>query len=575
MRPLKPDSISQNAEWEDSTEIRLARARIQVALLEEGEILNEHYCYGDYVRRRANFLGNLPEYRWRSLMTFESARRSAEQVFENDGSNALSVQEVRRREERLEEFPLLPLPTKLNTQTINDFLDYPNEEWIPPKTPEAKTPSYSPFRPHIVTPTRVASVVPSSVTTPGPPIDTPRTASRGFVNSEALSSSHSVFFETSPVAISDGQELKIKDMPTGRQLYANQNPTVAKPNGFFPERPVSPTEGSERQRLSTTSPILQDVSKALSQPPQSRQDSAHPDTAQVKPSLDIDDPQILRSIAQNEAILQDRQTTLRPSPRGAFISAYTNRGTTVPVKSQTRSKRPRPESSEEDAPFEIDPEPTTKPPRKSIKYQLKGIRLNRSKSKVTEVASSMDIAVPPRHSRRKQQNDEDSEDDDDTADTTTTLPLPKKQKGTIDLEDVIEGRSLPASIEQARAASAERRARLLEEHNARRQQQARGTARKTRVRNTEPDLMPEFFNVRNFPRSKRDETVRCICGQMDDDGKHMVSCDSCYVWEHTACIRDAAPEDLDDSAEETYLCRICDPWRHRGQLRKLRAGEPL
>ncbi|KAK4541957.1 hypothetical protein LTR36_007157 [Oleoguttula mirabilis] len=97
--------------------------------LEAGAIINEYYTIEDYVRRRATYLGKHPKYRDFAYL-FPIARRDAGGVFAFEREK-LSVQEVRRREQAAGFIVLLPLPTKGNTQTVDDFNSYGDREWSP------------------------------------------------------------------------------------------------------------------------------------------------------------------------------------------------------------------------------------------------------------------------------------------------------------------------------------------------------------------------------------------------------------------------------------------------------------
>ncbi|KAK3639852.1 hypothetical protein LTR56_012232 [Elasticomyces elasticus] len=104
-------------------------ANLQVVRpLEIGTVLNEHYSLEEYVKRRAGWLGRLPDFP-RATGTFAISRRDAFDIFGPD--QALSVQEVRRRELAAEFDPLLPLPTTGNTESIDSFRSYGQREWSP------------------------------------------------------------------------------------------------------------------------------------------------------------------------------------------------------------------------------------------------------------------------------------------------------------------------------------------------------------------------------------------------------------------------------------------------------------
>lgn len=48
------------------------------------------------------------------------------------------------------------------------------------------------------------------------------------------------------------------------------------------------------------------------------------------------------------------------------------------------------------------------------------------------------------------------------------------------------------------------------------------------------------------------EIVDCICGIKFDDGREMVSCDICGVWQHIACVKY-----YDTDPEAKYYCPKC------------------
>ncbi|KAK5723424.1 hypothetical protein LTR15_005122 [Elasticomyces elasticus] len=96
--------------------------------LETGTVLNEHYNLEEYVKRRAGWLGRLPDFA-RATGLFAISRRDAFNIFGAD--QTLSVQEVRRRELAAEFDLLLPHPTTCNTESIDSFRSYGEREWSP------------------------------------------------------------------------------------------------------------------------------------------------------------------------------------------------------------------------------------------------------------------------------------------------------------------------------------------------------------------------------------------------------------------------------------------------------------
>ncbi|GAB1734671.1 hypothetical protein NU195Hw_g9022t1 [Hortaea werneckii] len=91
-------------------------------------VINDFYNREDYVRRRAHFLGRHDAYK--NVSVFPIARGDAERVFADEHEvTVLSVQEVQRRETAAGFEDLLPLPTTTNTQTMDNFRSYPDQEW--------------------------------------------------------------------------------------------------------------------------------------------------------------------------------------------------------------------------------------------------------------------------------------------------------------------------------------------------------------------------------------------------------------------------------------------------------------
>ncbi|EMD00750.1 hypothetical protein BAUCODRAFT_118489 [Baudoinia panamericana UAMH 10762] len=105
-------------------------------------VINEHYTVIEYIQCRAGWLGTHPDSACMPIGRFTIARRDASDVFSSD--SALSVQEVRQREQDRIVDPLLPFPTIGNTESLDGFRSYPGREWSPsirrplarPATPE-------------------------------------------------------------------------------------------------------------------------------------------------------------------------------------------------------------------------------------------------------------------------------------------------------------------------------------------------------------------------------------------------------------------------------------------------------
>ncbi|KAF2215947.1 hypothetical protein CERZMDRAFT_82023 [Cercospora zeae-maydis SCOH1-5] len=101
------------------------------------------------------------------------------------------------------------------------------------------------------------------------------------------------------------------------------------------------------------------------------------------------------------------------------------------------------------------------------------------------------------------------------------------------------------------------------------------------------DLPPEFHSPANFTEAERtamanneddNGPVRCICGENHGvEGKEdWIQCDgeNCGVWQHVVCMEDGVGITAAKRQAKTYLCQVCDPWRHRRLLQRVRKETP-
>lgn len=68
-----------------------------------------------------------------------------------------------------------------------------------------------------------------------------------------------------------------------------------------------------------------------------------------------------------------------------------------------------------------------------------------------------------------------------------------------------------------------------------------------------------------------EEKVRCVCGcapEDAEDGRNMISCERCQVWQHFECMD--VPE---DPVPASYLCEQCQPADHQKLLGEIQRGE--
>ncbi|KAM0697948.1 hypothetical protein Q7P36_002802 [Cladosporium allicinum] len=161
--------------------------------------------------------------------------------------------------------------------------------------------------------------------------------------------------------------------------------------------------------------------------------------------------------------------------------------------------------------------------------------------------------------------------------TTTDSPSTAPTKLARRLASIIAGASLPKTKAEARAAATEHHTRLLAQHNSQPPAPA-DPNRRTSARNlpkaTNPDSMPFFFN-RPPPdptnkQAEQQDFIRCICGVKHDDGENMICCETCEVWQHSACVVPGLTEGKLEALR--WECTVCDPWGNREVLKGLRAG---
>ncbi len=67
------------------------------------------------------------------------------------------------------------------------------------------------------------------------------------------------------------------------------------------------------------------------------------------------------------------------------------------------------------------------------------------------------------------------------------------------------------------------------------------------------------------------EVIRCVCGQtgeVEDDDKTFIQCESCSAWQHAPCVGIG-----DDKIPEQYFCEICRPGLHVQLLKDIEEGK--
>ena len=559
----------------------------EVAALERGIVLNEHYTFKDYINRRLFYLGNHAYFKSTNIRLCPIVRSNAYTIFSSEREE-LSVQEVRRREVRHNVVPLLPLPTTMNTDTIDSFQSYPQTEWGPTKS--------IPPTQHIRRPSKDFGVVclpkcspNSAIASPNgeqltaftrePPVDqsqNPKINNSSFgdnalpLNKVALSSlrtSGSILLETpngddfaahGSAPLLQGAQASVKELnkssmqpanatePAAASAQTTELPSSHSSSSSPAARPVSSPEMSDQPSSHPTSPSpMASGDNATSPLDQAEQNKTeHPNQLQRIIATLGTGPSAPNAVAHT-AEQRGNMTSGARNPDSVTVpegvSSLASRAMPSPVKTMRGTKRPRnltPDAAETSAPNDEaeDMSEIVQPPKKTL-------RLLNTRS--PEEASTKTEKQPPTIKPKK-----------------ASSSKPKQNH----FDRVVAGTALPRSSVEAQNAARTRYNQLLEHNKARDKSRSRLAAEGDKYPN--PDLLPEFFNTQNFPAcSQRDQQVRCLCGGVRDDRGLTVQCDGCDVWQHIACIGEAIPKDM---KKDDYFCQVCDPWAHRKRIAGLR-----
>ena len=562
----------------------------EAAASEGGMVLNEHYSFQDYVKRRSAYLAKHPIWKNSKVALFPVARHDAEHIFTSE-SEQLSVQEIRRREVHLHFLPSLPLPTTANTETIDNFQSYAPTEWT--STIEAFPPHSSVH--HIQTsrvavqdkrlpaalPTITAAdhtsqelALPMSITVQ--PQGRKRISNSSHANDLTPTTAQSSSTPPSPRQMSARMSDYNKDYDASTSqtfemqkphpnLKAVIDPTTQAANFTKTIMPKPQTTGRRVSDLQSSSPS--DTSHSSRRPsvqtstqatsPFTMGDSDMASSPKGKTPLESTSNQDLihkiiaklgtgpnAPTAVTQPTQQDEASNAPRVPKYVTVSdgvsALGSRPMYVPVKGKPRTKRAAEsapeaavdagESISTEAYLEISP-----PPLKRLKLKPPKLESSSTRTEKRKQAKQVKKAAP-KSTKRTSSN--------------TTKAKPNHR------ELVISGAALPGSPKEAKEAAEHRYGRL-------------------RKVNNHHDLSPEFFDKNGFPRStdEDEEPVRCVCGvDYDDEQGVMIACEECGVWQHIHCMGEGVPK---DTTNGKYLCQMCDPWTHRELIAKLRREQPL
>ena len=577
----------------------------EVAAYEPGDILNDHYTPEFYAKRRVHFLGSHPEYAHRQNGLFAITSADAHLVFGADDYD-LSVQEVRRRELTQGIVPFLPLPTTGNTDTITNYDGLPDREWtegieIPQLSRSSSTSSTSPFA---TSPGQDISNVGRSRTNAGRRASgarstpmSPRDVTDNTLDTEDATP------PTSPVdSISDAPRRRTKQSATNVSANATKMQQTASAVKTVRSQPKS-----SRAAVTVRQTVTMAKTNALIQVPQN--DNRHLIEAIIArlgkeavvsgaPTGSValpKDPTPARDTANGLA----SSVTGRPSSSGrpaarysngftTEASALSNRATNTPVKRKRGTGPPiRPGdnveeiSTDGEGDTEDEEDDSQAPPAKRPKIKLRLLNSKpkpenaapksapKSKAKPKAKTAAADTANAPSKKKKQAQAPGKSVPMPKSKAKTTAQKTTAQQATTSlapHIQAIVTGATLPTTPEEAREADDARHTLLLAHHNRLRR------ARKRKAE-TEPDMMPEYFETANFPAGAEQDQVRCLCGAITDDEQFvMVACDECGVWQHNHC---AGPAGLVDPPEGDYFCQNCDPWAHRVAIQAMRRANVI
>ncbi len=612
-----PLFYSKTARMDPSCQVNLqshmTAASREVAAWEGGRIINEHYNIEEYVKRRVHFLGKHPDYKDRSVGLFPIARRASEEIFHTDRLQ-LSVQEVRRRELANEVLPLLPLPTTENTATIDDFEGYPEGEY----SVSAEMMDSSALTYPLQMMTGVHALIRSAETADGEPdtsdLAAPQLHAQPEANIAQASKTNPANHEQKAMSIparleanstiSQGQVPQMTTYNVANGLSNFSQVTTSSPASYMAEVAPSrtdgqPTSSSEQSMLQTAqssaeyppgnAALIRDIIAKLGTKP-----TPSIDTPTQPPTEALSTPQEAsqedEAVKGDEVLIKNITAKLGSKPQ---IPIYS------PALPTTEAPSPAPEAA---------PQPdTTRRPHLSIPPGVSalashgfnpGVKVRSGKrqrevttvfggteetTKTSEHAVSAEPEVPPPKKPKlnvvlKLPNNRAPETEKRETRETRSKSEQKESKEAqaSAFENIISGEVLPKTAAEARAAAEARYKRLLEKHQD--AQKPTKTNRGKRARKSPdgaqdaPDLLPEFFVKEKIVDGMEDGSVRCICGAVVSDETLMVSCETCNVWQHIACMGDAVPKDLKN---DDYYCHVCDPFLHRELVARLRRENPL
>jgi hypothetical protein len=574
-----------------------ARAEYEAAVHEGGgSILKDYYTIFEYRHRREKFFDKLPGWSRRPGAINEMARTDAELIFdEYDGKQQLDAVEVRERE-LAHQFPvLLPLPTTANTQTIDNFKTCPpidgsrqaddesedEDEGAEDGVDEAEEDYDEYVEDGRDVPTPGGSVTHSTPVT-SPVVNTVSELDKKLAILRDPVSIPNLTDLATPVL--PGYVAPPKKRMAPPQLPVSTPPvdaictqkTTTSPKNFTVAPGVSsmsrygmpgPIKFQHRQHTPEQAKMV-----ALKPKSASKVSKSIPNTIATTSQSDVAEP-VTKKRKVEHAVTQPAKgpaipTTSQPTTNNEQGPAVSS-GITISTTSSLATNINQPPAVSSSFVGTTTSQPTTSNQQPTSGSSGGAIAFNThlaaiihqpatapsGASKVTAVPAAKPAAVPT------------------TAPPTISAATQRR------LNDIIAGRILPRSKQEAQDAAEEQHARLLATYRA--QNQSQSTTRKS-VRqstmniNPDPDFMPHYFSAANFPAEEVESggCVRCVCGATENDpDKGAIVCEPCGVWQHTECLYPGVSQK--DLEKLDHLCTACDPYAHRHVLKALRAGEAI
>jgi hypothetical protein len=584
-----------------------ARAEYEAAVHEGGgSILKDYYTIFEYRSRREKFFDKLPGWSRQPGAIQKMVKTDAELIFdEYDGIQQLDAVEVREREVA-HEFPvLLPLPTTANTQTIDNFKTCPpidgsrqadevfedEDEAVGDGDREANE-AEEDYGEDVEDGRDVPT--PGSSATHSTPVTSPALNTGSELDKRLA-------ILRDPVNIANLTDLATPMLPgyvaPPKKRKAPPQPDVSTP----------PVDGVYTQKT-TTSPKNFTVAPGVSSmsrygmpaPVKSQQRQHTPEQAKMTASRPTSASKISKINPKTTATTSqsDASEPVTKKRKVEHAAAQPAKALAIPTTSQpatnhkqaptvssgaTQSMTSRPATNNDQPPAvsssiirTTTSQPTTSNQQPSIGSRGGAIAIvidplltaiiNQTATvpstapKTTAPPATVPAAAPPAAAPA-------------AAPTTASAATQRR------LNDIVAGRILPRSKQEAQDAAEEQHSRLLAAYRAQNLSQSttrRSVRQSTNSINPDPDFMPHYFSAANFPAEEVESggCTRCVCGATENDpNKGAVVCEPCGVWQHTECLYPGVSEA--DLKKLDHLCTQCDPYVHRHVLKALRAGETI